>query len=179
MDCLIPFAFAGTNSNASPHSQSPQVPRSASEAIKIAIDSGDLKLCMRLSESGVNLESGFEWCMGCTPLLYSLHKKKFAIAEYLVSQGVSTADRTCRAFPTAGFTAFHYAAAWNLHDLLRSLFERSPSEIYVNLHLIHPIHLAILYNSTECVKLILDHIKQGKNSLRANFPSTRTKNMLR
>ena len=136
---------------------------SESEAIKIAIDSGDLKLCMRLSESGVNLASGFDGCMECTPLLYSLHKREIAIAEYLVSQGVSTAGHTCRAFPTAGFTAFHYAAAWNLVDLLRSLFERSPSEIYVNPHPIHPLNLAILYNSAECVKLILDHISQGRN----------------
>ena len=143
---------------------------SASEAIQIAIDLGDLELCMRLRESGIDVSSGFDWCMGCTPLLYSLDKGEVAIAEYLVSQGVSTADRTCRAFPTAGFTAFHYATAWNLIDLLRSLFEKSPSEIYVNLHLIHPIHLAILGNSTECAKVILDHISQGRKFSLCQFP---------
>lgn len=170
MDCLILFWFPGPDSNASPHSQSPRLTHSTSEALKIAIDLGDLEFCMRLSKSGIDLASGFDWCMGNTPLLYSLHKGKIAIAEYLVSQGVSTADRTCRAFPTAGFTAFHYAAAWNLIDLLRSLFEKSPSEIYVNLHPIHPIHLAIIHDSTECVKLILDHISQGRKLSPCQFP---------
>lgn len=125
---------------------------------------------MRLSESGINLASGFDWCMGCTPLLYSLHKGEIAIAEYLVSQGVSTAGSTCRAFDTAGFTAFHYAAAWSSVELLRSLFEKSPSEIYVNHHPIHPIHLAVLNNSAECVKLILDHISQGRKFSPCQFP---------
>ena len=170
MACLIPFWFPGLNSNASPHSQSPRVTNGTSEALKVAIDLGDLKLCMRLSKSGIDLTSGFDWCMGCTPLLYSLRKRKIAIAEYLVSQGVSTAGNTCRAFTTAGFTAFHYAAAGNSVDLLRSLFEKSPSEIYLKLYPIHPIHLAVLYNSTECVNLILDHISQGRKFSPCCFP---------
>ena len=170
MDFLTPLWFPGLNSNASPHSQSPRVTHDTSEALKIAIDLGDLDLCMSLSESGMNLASGFDWCMGCTPLLYSLQKGEIAIAEYLVSQGVSTAGSTCKAFKTAGFTAFHYAATSKSVDLLRSLFEKSPNEIYINLYPIHPIHLAVLDNSAECVKSILDHISQGRTFSPCQFP---------
>ena len=99
--------------------------------------------------------------MGCTPLLYSLHKEQTAIATYLVSQGASTAGSTCETWPTQGFTAFHYAAARNSDELLGVLLQKSPSEIYVNDDPIHPLHLAVLEDNAECVKLILDHVSQG------------------
>ena len=102
--------------------------------------------------------------MGCTPLLYSLHKEQFAIAEYLVSQGASTAGSTCESWPTRGFTPFHYAAALGSTELLRLLLEKAPEEIYVS-HPINPIHLAVLNDEAECVKLILDHASQGMKTV--------------
>ena len=125
--------------------------------MKIAIDLGDLGLCKRLVECGANLVSGFDECMGCTPLLYSLHKGQTAIATYLVS----TAGSTCKARPTQGFTTLHYAAASNSVELLRLLLEKSPSEIYVDHDTIHHLHLAVLHGNAECVKSILDHVSQG------------------
>ena len=176
-DCLILF-FADLNSNASPYSQGLRVAHSTSEGLKIAIDLGDLELCKRLSESGTNLASRFGWCMGCTSLLYSLHKKQIAIAEYLVSQGVPTAGRTCKAWATAGFTPFHYAAVWNSIELLRLLLGKSP-EIYVDHHSIHPIHLAVLKSNAECVKLILDHNSHGMKFSPCQIPSMIIRDTLR
>lgn len=126
---------------------------------------GDLEFCTRLVENGADLQSGFEGCMGCTPLLYSLQKKQYAIAEYLVSQGASTAGSTCERWPTRGFTAFHYAATLGSVELLRLLLEKAPSKIYVSHDPIHPIHLAVLEDNAECVKLMLDHASQGKCSI--------------
>ena len=99
--------------------------------------------------------------MGCTPLLYSLHKGHTTIATYLVSQGASIAGTTCKAWETRGFTAFHYAAAYRSAELLRLLLDRSPMEIYINRDPIHPLHLAVLNCSSECVELMLDYVSQG------------------
>ncbi|KAF6222560.1 hypothetical protein HO133_000605 [Letharia lupina] len=143
-------------------SQRPGKTHGASEALKIAVDIGDLKLCTRLVENGADLRSGFKWCMGCTPLLYSLHKDQHAISEYLVSQGAPTAGSTCEFFPTRGFTAFHYAAARGSVQLLRLLLEKAPSEMYANHDPIHFLHYAVLENNTECVKLMLEHASQGE-----------------
>lgn len=143
--------------------QTPRETQGASEALKVAIDIGDLQLCMRLVEGETDLTSGFGGCKGCTPLLYSLHKKKHAIAKYLVSQGASTGGSTCKAWSTRGFTAFHYAAAYGSVELFQLLLEKAPSGFYVSHDPIHPIHLAVLNNNAECVKLMLDHASQGMN----------------
>ena len=130
----------------------------------MAIDIGDIELCKRIIESGTDLEAGIEGCSGCTPLLYSLHKDQCSISRYLVSQGCSTRGSTCEMWGTRGFTALHYAAAYGDVELLVLLLEKSPSEVFLNLDPIHPIHLAILQNNDDCVKYILDHVSQGTNS---------------
>lgn len=139
-----------------------RISHDTSEALKIAIDLGDLQLCTRLVEGGTNLDTGLESCMGCTPLLYALWFRQDAIAEYLISRDASIAGSACELWSTRGFTVFHYAAIWN-PELLRLLFEKAPSEIYVIHDPIHPIHLAVFRGDTDCVKLILDHASQGRN----------------
>ena len=129
------------------------------------MDIGDLELCTRVVESGANLGSGFGCCTGCTPLLYSLHKGQLTIAEYLVSQGASTASSTCELWSSRGFNAFHYAAVSGSVNLLRLLLEKAPSEIYISHDPIHPIHLAVLGCHAECVQLMIDHVNQGMNAL--------------
>ena len=130
----------------------------------MAIDIGDIELCTRLVESGTDLGADIEGCSGCTPLLYSLHKDQYVIAEYLVSQGATTAGSTCDLWGTRGFTALHYAAASGNVELLRLLLEKSPNEVFLNHNPIHPIHLAIWHSNADCVKFILDHVSQGTNS---------------
>lgn len=110
----------------------------------MAIDIGDIELCTRIVESGTDLEAGIEGCLGCTPLLYSLHKGQGSISRYLVSQGSSIKGITCAMWETRGFTALHYAAAYGDVQLLRMLLEKGPSEVFLNHDPIHPIHLAIL-----------------------------------
>ena len=112
----------------------------------------------------MDLRSGFGGCPGCTPLLYSLHKSRIAIAEYLVSQGASIEGDTCQGWTSRGFTAFHYAAVSGSVELLRLLLDKAPSEIYVRRDPIHPVHLAVLEDRAECVKLMLDHASQGMNA---------------
>ena len=132
--------------------------------MKLATDVGDIKLCTRLVHEGVDYESGIEVCKGCTALLYSLHKRQYAIAKYLIYQGATTAGSTCDLKKTIGYTALHYAAAYGQSELLRLLLAKSPNEIYLNHDSVHPIHLAILRGDADCVNLILDHISQGTNS---------------
>ena len=130
----------------------------------MAIDLGDLELCKRSVESETDLKSGFGGCKGCTPLLYSFHNRKDAIAEYLISQGATIAGSICEDWPTRGFTAFHYTAIADSVVLLRLLLEKAPSEIYNSHSPIHPIHLAVLNDNTECVNLMLDHVREGKKA---------------
>ena len=127
----------------------------------MAIDLGDLEVCKRLVDSGTDLDSGLRMYEGCTPLLYSLHRKQPAIAEYLISQGASIVGSTCKAFEFRGFTVFHYAAVDGCIELLRLLLEKSSSELYLSNDPIHPIHYAVLNNNVECVKLMLDHASHG------------------
>ena len=151
-------------SNVLTHSQTSSHPNGRFEALKLAIDTGDLELCTRIIQSGTDLEAGFEGCSRCTPLLYSLHKGQYSISIYLVSQGCSLKGSTCGVWGTRGFTALHYAAANGYVELLRLLLEKSQSEVFLNHDPIHPIHLAVLGDSAECVISILDHVKQGTNS---------------
>ena len=132
--------------------------------MKVAIDVGDINFCARLVQEGVDLESRIEACKGCTALLYSLHNRQYAISEYLVSEGATTAGSTCDMGETKGYTALHYAAAYGQSELLRLLLEKSPNEIYLNHDPVHPIHLAVLQDNADCVNLILDHISQGTKS---------------
>ena len=113
--------------------------------------------------------------MGCTPFLYSLHTMKYAIAEYLVSQGASIIGSTCENWATRGFTAFHYAAIADSVVLLRQLLEKAPSDIYNSHSPIHPIHLAVLNDNAECVKLMLDHANEGRNASSINVSSLLTR----
>ena len=106
--------------------------------------------------------------MGCTPFLYSLEKGKNAIAKYLVSQEASIMGTICENWPTRGFTAFHYAALADSVVLLQLLLEKAPSEIYNSQSPIHPIHLAVLNNNAECVKLMLDHASEGRKASSIN-----------
>ena len=101
--------------------------------------------------------------MGCTPLLYSLAMRKCAIAEYLVSQGASTAGSMCKSCPSDS-TVFHYAVSSGSVKLLQLLLDTAPSEIYINHAALHPIHLAVYNNHVECVKMTLDHVSQGINA---------------
>ena len=130
----------------------------------MAIDIGDIDLCTRLVQSGIDLGAGIEGCSGCTPLLYSLHTGQCSISKYLISRGCSIKGSTCGMWGTKGFTALHYAAAYGDVELLRLLLEKSPSEVLLNHDPIHPIHLAILQNNADCVKFVLDHVSQGRIS---------------
>ena len=135
-----------------------------SQALKVAIDLGDMQLCTRLVQNGIDLGAAIEGCSGCTPLLYSLHKERYAISKYLVSEGAIIAGSTCKLWASEGYTAFHYAAASGEAELLRSLLEKDPCEIFLDCDPIHPIHLAVLQNKANCVKCILDHVSQGTDS---------------
>ncbi len=102
--------------------------------------------------------------MGCTPLLYSLLKGQNVISEYLVSQGASITGNTCQDWSSRGFTAFHYAAFSGSIKLLQLLLEKAPSQLYVCRDPIHPLHLAVLHDNAECVRVMIGHVREGMNS---------------
>ena len=168
--CAGAYTYIYTSSEddltATPHSQKLRKSHGASEALKLAIDSGDLELCIRLVEDGMDLASGFDRCLGCRPLLYSFQRGKLAITKYLLAQGASTAGSTCKSWRTRGFTVFHYAAVMGSAELLSLLLEKAPNEIYAKSNPIHSLHVAVFNGNSECVKLILDHANLGKSSFR-------------
>lgn len=143
-----------------------QTPGRASEPLKVAIAVGDLGMCKRIIQQGVDLDAGYQSCYGCTPLLYSLHLGQPAIAEYLALEGAAPAGKICHDFNCSGFSVFHIAAMRNHSELLRILLERHPNQY---LHLtdpIHPFHFAIVSQATECVSLMISRI--GRSSSKAH-----------
>ena len=104
---------------------------------------------------GVNLKHGYDTCLGCTPLLYSLNMRQPAVAEYLVRNGASITGTSCELWSTRGYTVFHYAASYGYSKLLRGLIDRS-TQGYLDLDgPIHPIHLTAA-NDADCVEMIDD-----------------------
>ena len=133
----------------------------ASEALKVAIDVGDLELCERLIQCGEDLESGFSFCLGSTPLLYSLINDRPEIAEFLVSHGASITGQTCRYWSSQGYTPLHYAASHGYLNLLNCLLNRGALKLIDIKSPVHPIHLAVANGQSECVEVILDQSRHG------------------
>ena len=138
--------------------------RRASEPLRLAIDVGDYELCIRLVEEHENIISGFPSCLDCTPLLYALHLRRFDMAAYLVSKGAAVGGETCHLYPTQGFTAFHYAAAFGLTKVMELLLDRAEERPSRYCRPIHPLHLAVMNNHMECVKLLLEDSVKGKST---------------
>jgi len=143
-----------------------QTPGKASEPLKVAIAVGDLCMCKRIIQQGVDLDAGYQNCNGCTPLLYSLQLDQPAIAEYLALEGAAPGGKICPDFNPSGFSVFHLAAMRNHLELLRILLERHPNQYLHLTDSIHPFHLAIVYQATECVSLMISHI--GRSSSKAH-----------
>ena len=127
----------------------------------MAIDAGDMDLCKRLVESKADLDSGFAFCLGCTPLLYSLIRGQQEIAEFLVSHGASITGQTCRYYSSRGYTPLHYAASHGYLGLLKCLLNRGALELIDRRGPVHPIHLAAANGQTKCVEMILDQSYHG------------------
>ena len=150
--------------NLSTPSQGPQFlsksPR-ASETLRVAIKVGDKKLCKHLVENGADLESGFKFCLGCTPLLYSLIVDQPEIAKLLVRHGASITGQTCRKRTSRGYTPLHYAARYGSLSLLKRLINRGALELIDIRSPVHPIHLAAAHGHTKCLEMILGRSSYG------------------
>ena len=136
-----------------------QTPGRASETLRVAIAVGDLCMCKRIVQQGVDLDAGYQDCNGCTPLLYSLQLNQTAIVEYLALEGAAPAGKICHHFNPSGLSIF--------------LLERHPNQY---LHLtdpIHPFHLAIVFQAIECVSLMIRHVVKGRPSSKAHELSMR------
>ena len=142
----------------------------ASEPLRVAIDIGDLDLCKRIVQQGLDLEATYEAlcskdCNGITPLLYSINAQQPAIAEYLALEGANPAWKSCSHATFREHSAFHHAASYNYVGLLRILSERHPIQFLHLTYPIHPIHLAVVYQAPECVSLMLTHAGKGMRTL--------------
>ena len=135
---------------------------------------GDMELCKRLIEDGVDLDSGFTFCLGCTPLLYSLIKGKPKIAEFLVSHGASITGQTCQYWSSRGYTPLHYAASRGDSSLLNCLLNRGALDLIDMRTPVHPIHLATANGHTKCVEMMLD---QSYHGMRLSSPKCRRSNV--
>ena len=136
-------------------------PNQPTEALKVAIDLGDLDLCRRIVETdpAVNLEDDL-W-PGLTPLLYSLHTGQTAIGEYFVSTNASTAGTAGESLTTRGYDAFHYAAGFGFPGVLRALLEKDVKTVLSDYTPVHPIHLAVANGHAMCVSLLIDAAGNG------------------
>ena len=128
---------------------------SNSQALKVAIEVGDLILCTRLVSDGVNLNNSFGCCLKCNPLLYSLHYRQPAIAHLLVENGAKRSAITCACWDTHGYDAIQYAASLGYSELLELLLEKSPKPRPRSA--VDPIHLAAAGEHLDCLRLLLDH----------------------
>lgn len=135
--------------------------RSASEALKMAIELGDMEFCQALVEEGVNTDSGFPDRAGDTPVLCALGLGQLGLAEYLIANGASVAGAAGDRSYCRGYTPFHYAASAGNLQILRLLFEKAPREMLRSCQSVHPIHLAIASGHAACVDLIIDHSRRG------------------
>lgn len=145
-----------------------QVPGRASEPLRVAIKLGDLCMCKRIVQQGVDLDAGYQDCNGCTPLLYSLGLGQLAIAEYLALEGAAPTSKICHHINPLGHSAFHLAARFNHLELFRILLERHPNQY---LHLtdpLHPFHVAIVSQAIECVSLMISQTGKGRSSSKAH-----------
>ena len=138
----------------------------------MAIDIDDMELCKRLIDNEEDLDSGFTFCLGCTPLLYSLIRNRPEMAEFLVSHGASITGQTCQKYGTWGYTPLHYAACSGHLGLLRRLLNRGALELIDMRSPVHPIHLAAANGHTECVEMILDQPYHGMPLLNSKRKST-------
>ena len=134
----------------------------ASQPLRAAIELGNLEICRRIIQEGVDLDAGYPDCNGCTALLYCLHRQKPKIAEYIAIQGASPVGKVCGHCNPDGLSGFHLAASLNYSGLLKILLELQSSQ-YRNLkHSAHPLHSAVMNQAAECVALIIDHAENGK-----------------
>lgn len=130
-----------------------------SEALRIAISAGNLRICERLFEEGANLDLGFPSCTGCTPVVYALYHRQFDIAEYLIAKGATIDGRTCNQLMPPRYTALHFAASDGDLKVLQTLLERNPEALLCNCP-IQPFHLAIANGHVECVELMIEHTRK-------------------
>ena len=154
-----------------------QISGRASEPLKVAIKLGDLPMCVRIVQQGVDLDAGYRNCNGCTPLLYSLRLGKPAIAEYLALEGAAPTGQTCHYFNPLGLSVFHLAASLDYLELLRILLDRHLNRYLHLTDLIHPFHVAIVSEATECVALMINYLGKGRSSSKPHQLSMRLINL--
>ncbi|KAL9610536.1 MAG: hypothetical protein Q9167_004774 [Letrouitia subvulpina] len=157
----------GQSSDSNQEAETLQVPEKASEPLRVAIKLGNLVLCQRIVEGGVNLDAQYKSNGRYTALMYSFEEGQPAIAEYLISQGASPAGKFRLQINStiSECSIFHYAAFYNYFEVLRALLERH-IDLYLQLtEPLHPLHLAILNRASECVKLIVDYSHKERSHL--------------
>lgn len=142
--------------------ESPQTRARTSESLRNAIDLGNLDICWRIIQEGVNLDAGHPDCDGCTVLLYCLYRQQPQIAEHIALRGASPVGKVCEYYNPHGYSAFHLAASLNYSGLLKILLELQSTQYWNLKHPEHPLHLAVQSQAAECVELMISHAKNGK-----------------
>ncbi|KAJ5749421.1 hypothetical protein N7533_006449 [Penicillium manginii] len=104
-----------------------------------------------------------------TPLLYSLQRKLLPTARDLL--GYSDTEVTAR--DNKGRNAIWFATAHQDKDLVRAFLARGVDTFTADCKGIDPINLAILYQSSPILTMLLDHVKTKPSAATLDGPSSR------
>ncbi|KAL8950877.1 MAG: hypothetical protein Q9222_003111 [Ikaeria aurantiellina] len=138
-----------------------------SEALMVAIELADVRLCESIVEDGASLDDGFSVCHGCRPLLYSLslsrgplQEAQLEVSEYLALQGASVEGSACSTWAEKeGLSPLQIAAKCGHLRITRSLIESGARIDATDTKFKTPLHYAATAadNRTALCKLLLDH----------------------
>ncbi|KIW32784.1 uncharacterized protein PV07_04306 [Cladophialophora immunda] len=126
------------------------VSNSPRRELKYAIDSNNLQLCQRLvSETHFQVERCA--CCGSTnAILYSLWANKEEIFLYLLEAGLNYGEMMHQEY-----SAVHLCVMSNLPRALNRILDMCPELLFLRTN-VHPLHLAVLAQRNECLKIMLE-----------------------
>ena len=121
----------------------------------LAIEANDPELTKRLLASGASAAAPLASCYDCDPLVTSLIYAEPNIAQLLLDHGARTTGLACAKSFYPGWGVLHLCVRGKYKQLMESILDSNPGFLFVRTP-VHPVHLAVLQNSSECLQLMLE-----------------------